>query len=567
MTVRFVAKVLKPSLQPAAQALSPPPCAMSRVHTRPGLELWANAPTYVLHPEAAPIIVIGTAINKVTGRSIGSSDRLPTGCSPREWLIKAWWGAYVAFVVGQRDEVAVIRDPSGMFPCYWTDMHDAIVFASDPTLFKPPFVSKPLVDWKMLDRHLRARDLRTSDTCLQGVHEVMPGTCVETTALTSPYTIWSPWDYVTPSATSEADMAKRLRQIVGECVNALVPGGGHVLLGVSGGLDSSIVSACLGDRATYYTMATEGGVGDERWIARLLADHQSRPLRDFVFRLSDIDIYSSASQCLARPTRLPFQQAIDRVIVEILGREQFSAVFNGNGGDNVFCFLTSASPLVDRWRTEGIGPGVIQTLLDISSRAGVSLWTVVEKAIAHNRRSATYVWKGDDRFLHDRAAIQFAHPWLDSRSSALPGKAAHIALLLRIQNHIEGSRREAMPPVISPLLAQPIIELCLSVPSWQWCRGGKNRSLARLAFADLLPREIIQRKAKGAPDSFSIEILEAHRGAVREGLADGLLASHDILDRDAVAGAMKGRTEMRPDISLRLSMLWEAELWSRAWMP
>src|SRR3546814_10817974 len=47
-------------------------------------------------------------------------------------------------------------------------------------------------------------------------------------------------------------------------------------------------------------------------------------------------------------------------------------------------------------------------------------------------------------------------------------------------------RRFPFDPV-HPLMSQPIIEACLSVPSWEACRGGSDRSFTRRAFTGDLP--------------------------------------------------------------------------------
>eukprot|EP00456_Euglypha_rotunda_P074755 TRINITY_DN6868_c0_g1_i1.p2 TRINITY_DN6868_c0_g1~~TRINITY_DN6868_c0_g1_i1.p2 ORF type:complete len:108 (-),score=25.69 TRINITY_DN6868_c0_g1_i1:10-333(-) len=82
------------------------------------------------------------------------------------------------------------------------------------------------------------------------------------------------------------------------------------------------------------------------------------------------------------------------------------------------------------------------------------------------------------------------HPWMRAPEGELPGKAQHIAWILGVLNHIEGSERERLQPTIWPLLSQPVVELCLTLPTWAWQADGQNRVIARKAFADLLPSQI-----------------------------------------------------------------------------
>src|SRR3546814_3235346 len=43
----------------------------------------------------------------------------------------------------------------------------------------------------------------------------------------------------------------------------------------------------------------------------------------------------------------------------------FDAIFTVNGGDNVFCYLQSAAPIVDRWRSAHVRRGVALTFVDM----------------------------------------------------------------------------------------------------------------------------------------------------------------------------------------------------------
>ncbi|AKM08758.1 hypothetical protein AB433_00020 [Croceicoccus naphthovorans] len=59
-------------------------------------------------------------------------------------------------------------------------------------------------------------------------------------------------------------------------------------------------------------------------------------------------------------------------------------------------------------------------------------------------------------------------------------------------------------------MSQPLLEFCLGVPTWTWVTGGQNRALARAAFADLLPRSVLDRTSKAGPDSFIRSAFDRH---------------------------------------------------------
>src|SRR3546814_13901541 len=94
------------------------------------------------------------------------------------------------------------------------------------------------------------------------------------------------------------------------------------------------------------------------------------------------------------------------------------------------------------------------------------------------------------------------HPWLSAPPETLPGKAAHVAMLARAQKSIELYPRADAQPQIVPLLSQPVVELCLSIPTWPWVHGGRARAVARPAFAGLLPAPLLGGPAQGPPHGF-----------------------------------------------------------------
>jgi len=77
-----------------------------------------------------------------------------------------------------------------------------------------------------------------------------------------------------------------------------------------------------------------------------------------------------------------------------------------------------------------------------------------------------------------------------------------------------------------------LVELCLSIPDDQYLRGGRMRALARDAFADRLPPEILNESRKGLQAADWYEGLTAARSDAAEEVErlDALPAAHRLLD-------------------------------------
>jgi asparagine synthase (glutamine-hydrolysing) len=147
----------------------------------------------------------------------------------------------------------------------------------------------------------------------------------------------------------------------------------------------------------------------------------------------------------------------------------------------------------------------------------------------------------------------------------LPGKRAHVLSLIRVQNHLDAHGRQAFAPLVFPLLSQPVMEACLRVPSWLWCAGGRNRAVARSAFAGDLPEPVVARQSKGAFDNLCTQILSQQRDTMREMLTRGVLAREGLLDVTAVSALLAVPVPDGLGV-IRLLMLADVEAWARCWL-
>ena len=103
------------------------------------------------------------------------------------------------------------------------------------------------------------------------------------------------------------------------------------------------------------------------------------------------------------------------------------------------------------------------------------------------------------------------------------------------------------------------------MPSWQWSHGGRNRAVARAAFADVLPPGILSRTSKAGPDSFIRTAWLVNRPVIAERLLDGELAAQGLLDHRAIERALTGDPMRQLTPVDRLLDLLEAENWARSW--
>lgn len=485
-------------------------------------------------------------------------------------LVSDYWGGYVAILARPDGAIAIFRDPSGLLPVYFRDDGTGITVSSDAG----DLGKRGGVDYLAIVRFLASAGAPSRETCLEGVRQLLPGECLIVSRGSHRLeTWWSPWDWTEALKGRFDAAARKLRAVALDCMESWASCFHSILIGVSGGLDSSIVACAAARRAAglhCLTMVEDDAIGDERRYASILAEAIGVPLLEARYDLGAVDIGRAVAPHHPWPHAPFYMQAIESVHEGLCREHQIDAFFSGNGGDNIFCSLRSASPFVDRFMAQGPRPGLFDTLRDLSDLTGASGATILRHAWDRYRdRSRAPSLHRDHSGLSSAAIAGLdhpgpSHPWMEAPEGALPGKAAHVRLLARAQRSIELYPRSTHPQHVAPLLSQPIVETCLSIPTWQWIAGGRDRAVARAAFKSVVPSDLLRRTSKGGPGGFMHRIFQANAEKAGDQLRNGLLARKDLLDLTILEGASQPTIDGF-EKAQRILALCAAESWARWW--
>lgn len=569
---------LEPGPQPMPLDIIANRASMQRIGGCPQLELFAEFPTDVIDLHRGRGVIIGTIFDRsgLTRRRqrLEPDEADLVGGAPASVLCDRYWGGFVA-LVRRGDTIDIVRDPSGALPCYYARQGPNLFIASNPGLLVDTGLVETSLDYTEIAWQQWSMFLPSGRTALKGIFELRPGFVLSAAAAgLDVKAYWSPWRHVDPQQGRDgSSQEERLRDTTLACVRSWSSCYDHVLLGFSGGLDSSLVAAGLANglnSVTLMNMVTHEARGDEREFARAGASHLGLPLKEIFYDINDVAVDRSSVAHLPRPSGRTHEQAYDAAVARTAQQTGAVALFTGNGGDNVFFKTRSARPIVDRLRRDGPS-AAMSTMGDVRALTGCGAAQALVEAWKVIRSGPRYRWKPQRAFLRDAmvskcAEIALDHPWLDLPHGALPGKAAHVAMILRMLPHLEGAVLPDAIPTINPLASQPLIELCLSMPTWSMVRGGCDRAAARRAFSNLLPPEIIERRSKGGPDAFAVEVLRVHLASSRERLLDGQLAARELIDRTALEGALNAQRLGIGTEYVRLLALLDCEAWTRTWL-
>lgn len=524
---------------------------------------------------AGPAAIIGTVVRRGQPRSLADEElaTLVEGSNIASTLIDDHWGSYVALWRLSNGQAYVMRSPFGDLPCYWQEGPNQVVLASSTHLLSAFGGHRPSIRWQSVADYLSATDFRPRQTCLTDIQELRGGEMMRISP--SGLTVdqcWSPWVWSQPKHqfTARVEAAEAMRSVVEEAVAAVVPQDAPPVLLLSGGLDSSVVAAALaagGRPFSCLNMLVDDRQGDERDYARTVADHLCVDLTEQRRDEHQVDLTRPLFSETPRPTGAQFRQATFAAARNLARAIGGTHVLDGGGGDNMFCSLQSAAPVVDQLLTNGPRLSMLTTAASIARMANVSVPAVLRQAVTRILKPRRgYRWPVDRTLLGTDLTrdLVLDHAWLDPPPNALPGKVAQVGLLLAASSAVGHANRDRDPRILSPLVCQPIAETALRVPTWMWFEDGRNRMPLRHGFALALPAPVLARRSKGTPTGFLAALVQHNAAMLRPFLLDGVLATNLVIDREAVEAALAPGPAR--DLSFaRLLQLADAEAWARSW--
>lgn len=491
---------------------------------------------------------------------------------PTSHLLQNSWGNYLAILVDRNNGPAItlLRDPSGAVPCVYSLVDGEGFITSDIGLAVDLGLYRREVNWQAIAHCLNFPYLKTARTALQHIRELLPGnvlTCRGGDVSTSP--AWSPWRFVEKDVRHKDPRvaAEDVRTAVSNVIRALSTRHDGFVVELSGGLDSSIVATCLrsaSPRTIFCTLVMPVAGTDERPYARLVTDALDRELFAVEVGFDNVHLEFPVPRSSVVPTIGIPQNAINEVWEAAGSRYGVDSFFSGAGGDTVFCYLKTAAPAADAFCERGIMEGIAA----IGNLAALHRCTVFKagrltlKKMLHRPRMA---WKEDRTLLNPTwaTATPEYHPWMDAPPDALSGDREKIHDLIGVQLFMDAAPRGVERSMHFPLLSQPVMEACLRVPTWMWIANGQNRAVARQAFADQLPRGILDRRSKGSYIGHMAVIYTRNKPKIREFLEEGQLFTHGLLDRAALANFFATNLAPRDLSFLRIFELCAAENWAR----
>lgn len=505
-------------------------------------------------------------------------------------LVSDIWGNYIGLrALEQERHVWILKAPTGELPCIHLTHGAVHLLASHVADLRAIAPHRLRGNLSYLRRRMCWLNYGTRSAAIQGLTALVGGECLELDFRRSPPALtarqhWRPSEFCKKERliADNQHALHPLRNTIDSCTHSLTLGHARLLHRLSGGLDSSIVLASLAHTAaagsvTAYTYFQPESRADERPWARLASAHARIRHLEQAFRPETIDLrgledLAAAPQPLAALSylqRAPFE----RELCAELGSD---VVFCGDGGDSGFCRDSISFIAADYVREQGVRPRLLAICAAIARHTGQSAWEVLGDAwsslryVSNGSVPAQIIARLSTLVAAELVAAsekEYAppHPWFNSD---VPASAMRRLGVLAegsdfydfsVPPHIDA------PQIAAPLLAQPVVELCLRIPSYVHFAQGRERGLVRAAFAQRLPAAVVHRYWKDRAPGFLDAVLERNREFVRSFLLEGILMREGLLLRPALERALSPAASAHQVTTIEIFNHLNTEAWARHW--
>ena len=467
-------------------------------------------------------------------------------------LTSGFWGRYVAFLrEGSGSKQWILHDPTSTLLCFQTRLGPVSIFFSD----LQDLQSLNLTHWEIDENALRRRAALTmvdAGNLLKNVERLYGGECVELHGGSAPRRqfYWNPLTVADTDIIDDEDVAIRaLHASLKSSVHTWASCHKSIVVRASGGLDSSIVAGCLADassrpRINFFTTFMPRNVNETTlsW-ARTMAAHLSIEPREHA-RYPQVD-WSGMLRTPPSP-----QPECDLGSLELSVAEQefatecgATAIFTGDGGDSLFGSIPARFAAREFLRRRGLQWGIWKVAQDVALMRDLTVWSVLSDALSSRRHGEPnlLVQYSHLRTLVSRDILDAyqrtdtaAHPWYEVPNSQRPWSTImRIGTFSQLTPLFDPRSNPAKitPEYVLPIFSQPAAEICLRTPLHLTISRGRDRIVARKAFAREVPAQILNRYWKDHPTGHIERMITVNLPWIRELLLDGVLARLGIIDK------------------------------------
>ncbi|MBH0781469.1 asparagine synthetase B family protein [Nocardia bovistercoris] len=496
---------------------------------------------------------------------------IPPDCADAETLLRTY----------ARFGIEGVARAEGMFALAITDGTDLVLirdhvgartlfYARSGRTWAASNSLRPLRNWPDLHTGLHLPSVRSfltfaylpgRDTLLRDVYEALPGRCLRLRpdGTHTEQIFWEPTEILDDRPADEHALG--LRALLEQATTRRLPAGEPVGVLLSGGIDSSLVTALAAKNhdqtVRSYSIAFTGTTPNELAYSGLVAAHchtehrvLTVPGESVAARLAET---VGLLDCpVGDPLTVP-----NLLLAEAAAADGVRVVLNGEGGDPVFGGPKNLPMLIFELSRDDPDPharalayldSYRKCYADLPVLLSPDVLAALDTAAPLTDLIAPYLGPGNmtsllNRLLHTNLRTKGAHHILT--------KVERLTAAAGVQGR-------------SPLFDRDVIDYAFRVPPRQKLAGATEKWILKQAVRDLLPTTIVDRPKSG----MRVPVQQWLSGPLRDLGHDLLLGrsarARGLFRTDTVRAWMRGEGALLPRQGGKLWLVLSLELWLRA---
>src|SRR5262245_8590728 len=496
----------------------------------------------------------------------------------------------------ERRRLFLARDRVGKKPLFYARFGDRFLFASElQGILADKDVPRD-VDPLAIDAYLSYGYVPAPQTAFKGVHKLPPAHYLTLDLKQTGFEkhierYWS-LDYEPKIRISEEEACEVLREKMCDAVRLRMISDVPLGAFLSGGIDSSVVVGLMarvsGAKVKTFSIGFNEAAYDETAHARRIAERWETDHHEFIVEPDALSILPKLVRHYGEP--YADSSAIPTFYVAQMTRRHVTVALNGDGGDESFAGyerylanylaermqsvpgMAMAARALGRVIPDSINPKSrtrqARRFLAVASRPMAERYPRWLKMFQDEAKARLYSpeFSGQlnghvDELLKSLFSGRSCSPSDPVDAAMAVDVASYLPydLLVKVDITSMANSLEAR----SPFLDHEVMEFAARLPVEIKFRGKRLKHLLKLAFADLLPPENVNRRKMG----FGVPVGQWFRGPLRELLRDALY-SRQSLERGyfrepEVRRLVDEHLESAADHSFQLWNLLMLELWRR----
>jgi asparagine synthase (glutamine-hydrolysing) len=500
---------------------------------------------------------------------------------------------------GKRRRLFLARDRLGKKPLvYWME-NGHFIFASEiKSILQAPEVERR-VNLRALHRYLALQYVPCPESIFEGIRKLPPAHYLlyESSGGVKVEQYWTlDFSPVRKRKEDLRELCDQIRTGLEESVNLRLISDVPLGAFLSGGIDSSIIVGLMAKRSASpvktFSIGFDEAEFDELSYARIISKRFGTEHHEFVVRPNAIEILNK----LAWHYNEPFadSSAIPTYYVAKMTREFVKVVLTGDAGDENFAgygryrrakWVSWFTRLPEMIRKACL-PVLLKTCASLHWREKTftrlaDFMEGLSEDQARNYGEQVKIFNRsemDDLYTEEMGAhVKRVDPfaflmdqWQEAKTDDLVDKLLHLDihsylpedLLVKMDIATMANSLEARVP----FLDHEFMEFAAAIPSHLKLKGAQSKFILKQAFADLLPKEVVNRKKMG----FGVPVSRWFRHELKDYVYDILLDERTLrrgyFKRVGIQRLLEEHVDLRNDHSAKLWALLFLETWFRVFI-